>query len=138
MITVNESDTNLPAILKESKLANLITKDIYYAYGLKKENNPHILIEYERCYVTNTFEKRVTSLVEFFKLNGMNVEVISDSSKTGVDIGLRIDLRTVMNKNNKPLFAASVLSTIVYCLEDRIDIETMKTHKLSHVPKFED
>lgn len=138
MITVNESDTNLPEVLTESKLANLVTKEKYYIYGLRREENPVVLIEYANEYVTPSFRNRIAALSEFLKINGISIETINDSDNHGIDIGLRIDLRTTMNRNNKPLLASSVLSTIIYCLEDRIDIDNMKKYKLSSIPKFEE
>lgn len=137
MITVNPSDTNLPEILTESKLSNLVTKEKYYVYGLKREGNPLVHIEYEACYVNNEFQQRLKALIEFFNTNEITVETDNGSSSPGIQIGMRIDMRQVMNKNNKPLFAASVLATIVYCLEDRLDIDNMKKYKLSSMPKFE-
>lgn len=138
MITINESDTNLPEVLSESKLSNLVTKEKYYVYGLRREQNPVVLIEYDNDYVSDDFRKAIKSLTEFFNLNGISMETINDNGERGVDIGLRIDLRKVLNRNNKPLLAGSVLSTIVYCLENRVDTEQMKKHKLSSIPKFED
>ena len=54
-----------------------------------------------------------------------------------VDIGLRLDLRKFINRNRKPILAATVLSTIVYALEDRIDGEQMKKHRVSDIPKLQ-
>ena len=136
MITITEKDTLLPAIMKEAKLYNLVTKQKYHVYGLRRENNPVVLIEYADCYVNDDFRKRVTDLLEFFKLNKIEAEFSNESDSRDIAIGLRIDLRKTLNKNEKPLLAASVLSTIVYCLEDRLDIEQMKKYKLSSIPTF--
>ncbi len=136
MITITEKDTLLPAIMKEAKLYNLVTKQKYHVYGLRRENNPVVLIEYADCYVNDDFRKRMTDLLEFFKLNNIEAEFSNESDSRDIAIGLRIDLRKTLNKNEKPLLAASVLSTIVYCLEDRLDIEQMKKYKLSSIPTF--
>ncbi len=136
MITITETDTLLPAIMREAKLYNLVTKQKYHVYGLRRENNPAVLIEYADSYVTDDFRNRLTSLIEFFKLNGIETEFSNETDDRSIAIGLRIDLRKTLNKNEKPLLAASVLSTIVYCLEDRVDIEQMKKYKLSSIPTF--
>jgi len=136
MITITETDTLVSAIMREAKLHNLVTKQKYHVYGLRRENNPVVLIEYADCYVDDDFRNRLTSLIEFFKLNGIETEFSNESDGHDIAIGLRIDLRKTLNKNEKPLLAASVLSTIVYCLEDRIDIEQMKKYKLSSIPKL--
>jgi hypothetical protein len=136
MITITETDTLLPAIMREAKLSNLVTKQKYHVYGLRRENNPVVLVEYADCYVNDDFRKSVSDLLEFFKLNNIEAEFSNESDERGVAIGLRIDLRKTLNKNEKPLLAASVLSTIVYCLEDRLNIEQMKKYKLSSIPAF--
>ena len=136
MITITEKDTLLPAIMKEAKLYNLVTKQKYHVYGLRRENNPVVLIEYCKDYVDEGFLNRLGDLLEFFKLNNIEIEFSNDYVERGIAIGLRIDLRKTLNKNEKPLLAASVLSTIVYCLEDRLDIEQMKKYKLSSIPTF--
>lgn len=136
MITATETDTNLPEILKESKLRNLVTREKYHIYGLRREENPAVLIEYEEEYVNSDFKSRVTALSYFLELNGIGVECFTNSDSRGVDVGLRIDLRQHLNKNGKPLLAASILKTVIYCLEDRIDVENMKKYKLSSIPTF--
>ena len=136
MITITETDTNLPEVLTESKLHNLVTASRYHVYGLRREENPVVLIEYETAYVPSGFRERMDSLEAFLKLNGIIADVIKDSGDHCIEIGLRIDLRKVLNKNGKPLLAASVLKTIVYCLEDRLDIENMKRYKLASIPTF--
>jgi hypothetical protein len=136
MITITETDTLLPAIMREAKLSNLVTKQKYHVYGLRRENNPVVLIEYADCYVDDDFRNRLTSLIEFFKLNGIETEFSNEADDRSIAIGLRIDLRKTLNKNEKPLLAASVLSTVIYCLEDRVDIDQMKKYKLSSIPTF--
>jgi hypothetical protein len=136
MITITETDTLLPAIMREAKLHNLVTKQKYHVYGLRRENNPVVQIEYADSYVDDEFRKRLTSLIEFFKLNGIETEFSNEADDRSIAIGLRIDLRKTLNKNEKPLLAASVLSTVIYCLEDRVDIDQMKKYKLSSIPTF--
>ncbi len=136
MITATETDTLLPAIMREAKLHNLVTKLKYHAYGLRRENNPVVQIEYCKDYADDAFCNRLDSLKTFLELNGMEVEISTDYNDRDIAIGLRIDLRKTLNANDKPLLAASVLSTIVYCLEDRLDIEQMKKYKLSSIPTF--
>ena len=137
MITTTEKDTLIPEIMKEAKLTNLMTRNKYHVYGLKKEGNPLILIEYGVDYFDQSFVERLKHLKEFFKLNGLEVDHSDGSEVDRVDIGLRIDLRKHLNRNQMPLLAASILSTIIYCLEDRIDIEQMRKYKLSTIPTFE-
>lgn len=136
MITATETDTNIPAVMKEAKLYNLITKQSYHVQGLRRENNAVVLIEYAGCYADADFIKRLDSLTKFFKLNNIEIEISNESNSRRIDIGLRIDLRQTLNRNKKPLLAASILLTVIYCLEDRIDIEQMKKHKLPSIPKF--
>ncbi len=136
MITATTSDTLLPVIMREAKLNNLITKLKYHVYGLRQQNNAVISIEYDNDYVDEDFLERFADLLEFFKLNNIETEYTKDSGERTISIGLRIDLRKTLNKNDKPLLAASVLSTIIYCLESRLDIEQMKKYKLSSIPTF--
>jgi len=136
MITATQTDTNLSLIMREGKLNNLITKFKYHVYGLRRKNNAAVCIEYDDSYVDENFHKKLKSLLQFFKLNEIDVETESYSGKTSIQIGLRLDLRKILNKNGKPLLATSILSTIVYCIEDRVDIEKMKTHKLSGIPRL--
>jgi len=136
MISFTETDTNLPNVVRESKLFNLVTKNRFHVYGLRQINNPTILIEYRKDIVDVNFEQQLDSLVQFFKLNEIEVETFDESDNRRVDIGLRLDLRKFVNKNKKPILAATILSTIVYALEGRIDSEQMKKHRVSDIPKL--
>jgi hypothetical protein len=136
MITITEKDTNLSLIMKEGKFFNLVTRLKYHVFGLKQENNSPILIQYEKTYADIEFISKVKSLVKFFKLNEIEVELNNASKSRQIDIGLRIDVRTLLNTHKKPLFAVSVLSTIIYCFEGRVDIEQMKKYKVSSLPKL--
>jgi len=136
MITYTEVDTNVAEIVTETKLFNLNTIRKYHIYGLRQLDNPLILIEYSANHCSAEFVSRLNSLIEFFKLNGIDASTFDGGESDKVDIGLRLDLRKHFNANKKPLLAASIVSTIVYCLEDRVDIEQMKKHKLSCIPTF--
>src|SRR5271169_4243539 len=111
MIVFNEKDFNLTKVRFESKLANLITRFSYNIYGLKQDENPVVLIEYNYNKIDEEFEKRMNDVIKFFLSNGIEIEKSSDSEKNKIDIGLRKDLRALLNSNKKPLFAASTLTT---------------------------
>jgi len=135
MITFTEKDFNLTKIKRESKLFNLLTKNKYHVYGLRQEENPPVLIEFDNDFVDATFRKSIDSLISFFKSNGIDVEIFDESESRKVDIGLRKDIRAIVNKNESPVFASSILSTIVYCLENRIDLDQLMKYRLSSIPK---
>jgi hypothetical protein len=138
MIEFKEKDFNLTKIRRESKLFNLVTEYKYFVYGLRQADNPPIIIEYYYDGIDENFEEKLSALVEFFKSNGVEVKTYSNSEdKSKISIGLRKDLRAVVNRNGKPLLASSVLSTIIYGLENRLDIEQLKKYKLSNIPKLE-
>ena len=84
MISFTETDTNLPNVVRESKLFNLVTKHKFHVYGLRQKNNSPILIEYKNDIVDDRFREQLNSLVEFFKLNGIEVETFgaSDNRKS--------------------------------------------------------
>lgn len=140
MIDVTETDINMPAILTESKLGTLNTRFKYHAYGLRDVGNQPVCIEYNSDRVSRTdedFEDKITALTLFFRSNGIEVETYSESENVNrIDIGLRKDLRTFVNRNGKPMLASSVLSTIVYTLEGRVDLEQMKKYKIAAIPKL--
>ena len=137
MVEFNENDFNLVKISNESKLGNLVTRFKYRVYGLKQEGNPPILIEYHYNHVDEGFEERMQALVKFLKTNGgITLTVYHTVNTKGIDIGLRRDLRAVLNKNDKPMFASGIISTIVYCLEGRIDLEELQRYKVSVVPRL--
>lgn len=137
MIDFNEHDTNLTKVRSESKLFNLVTRFKYRVYGLRQNDNPAVLIEYHYDRVDGQFKEKIGALLEFLKANGIEAESYSESDTPNkIDIGLRKDLRTFVNKNDKPMLAASILSTIIYCLEGRIDLDQLKKFKLSAIPKL--
>lgn len=137
MIDFNVNDFNLSKIRHESKLGNLITEDKYHIYGLRQKDNPPILIEYNYETIGDNFETRLNTLIKYFKSNGIDIETFEENEEPRVDIGLRKDLRGVLNKAGQPLFASSILSTIIYCLEGRMDLEQMIKYKLVNVPKLD-
>lgn len=136
MVEFNENDFNLLKISGESKLGNLVTRFKYRVYGLKQEGNPVILIEYHYNRVDEGFNERVEALGKFLKANRIQLGVYHATNTKGVDIGLRRDLRAVLNKNGKPTFASGIISTIIYCLEGRIDLNDLQRYKLSVVPRI--
>lgn len=136
MISFTETDFNLPKIWREAKLFNLTTRLKFHFYGLRQQNNPAVLIEYNAKLETEAFVKRLAAITDFFKANNIEVEVFGRCEHSGVCIGMRKDLRAVVNKVHKPVFAASILQTIIYGLEDRIDLESLKSFTLPNVPKL--
>jgi hypothetical protein len=136
MITINPSDFNLKKILHESKLSTLMTKNTYHLYGLCQKDNPAIIIEYDSNSYTKSLNNNIESLVEFLELNGMETQIYDDSESNKISIGLRRDIREILDSNKLPIFASSVLCTIVYSLEGRVDIEQMKKYKLKSLPKL--
>jgi len=137
MIDFNENDTNLTKVRSESKLFNLVTRYKYRVYGLRQTDNPAVLIEYHYDRVDEHFKEKLSALMEFLKANGIDAENYSESDNPNrVDVGLRKDLRLFVNKNGKPMLASSILSTIIYCLEGRIDIDQLKKFRLSAIPKL--
>ena len=137
MIDFNENDTNLTKVRRESKLFNLLTRYKYRVYGLRQNDNPAVLIEYHYDRVDDKFKEKLSALMEFLKANGIDAENYSESDNANrIDVGLRKDLRMFVNKNDKPMLASSIISTIIYCLEGRIDLDQLKKFKLSAIPKL--
>ena len=138
MIEFKETDFNLTKVKRESKLFNLVTTYKYVVYGLRMADNPPIQIEYYFDRVDEHFEERLEALTEFFKANNIEINIYDRSDKKdSILIGLRRDLRSIVNKNGKPMLASSILSTIVYTLEGRVDPEQVKKYKLSTLPKLQ-
>jgi hypothetical protein len=137
MIDFTLTDFNLTKVRSESKLFNLVTRYRYKVYGLRQNDNPAVLIEFHYDRVDGQFKEKISALIQFLKANGIDAESYSESDTPNkIDIGLRKDLRAFVNKNDKPMLAASILSTIVYCLEGRIDLDQLKNFKLSAIPKL--
>lgn len=135
MIEFVEKDFNIVSIKKESKLFNLATQYKYDVYGLRQEGNPPVLIEFlPSLGRDNNFVEKLNALVSFLKSNGIEVETHPTSNNNKIYIGLRRDLRAFVNKNNKPILSSSILSTIVYCLEGRVDLDSLIKYRLSNIP----
>ena len=128
MIEFNEKDFQLGTIRKESKLFNLQTKNAFRVYGLRKTGNSLIHLSYNYDVVDDEFDERLEKLVEFFKNNGIPFEWESGGGTAKICIGLRRDLR------DHTILAASILQTIVYCLEGRLAIKT--DFKIKGIPRF--
>lgn len=136
MVEFNENDFNLPVIRSETKLANLVTRYKYRVYGLRQEGNAPVLVEYRYNRVDEHFEEKLEALKAFLKQHGIILEVWKDVDTKGIDVGVRKDVRGVLNKNKKPMFAAGIVSTIIYCLEGRVDLTELQRYKLSVVPRL--
>ena len=67
MIEFNERDINLVAIRRESKLFNLVSRYKYHIYGLRQQDNPPILIEYNHSRVNEKFDEKLSSVVTFLR-----------------------------------------------------------------------
>ena len=130
MIVFNENDFNISKIKRESKLFNLNTIAKYWIYGLKQTNNPILYIRYDNENRDNV-EIKKDEIEKFFKFNGLqNIEFeYRDRYDNDISIGIRKDLRKHV------ILAAAILRTIVYCLEDKINLR--KDYKLPGLPKFE-
>ena len=136
MVEFNENDFNLLKISGESKLGNLVTRFKYRVYGLKQEASSPIIIEYHYNHIDERFNERLEALKKFLKTHHLNIAVYHCANTKNIDIGLRRDLRAVLNKNDKPTFASGIISTIIYCLEGRIDLNELQRYKLSVVPRI--
>ena len=114
MITINETDYNLTKILHESKLSTLTTRFKYRVYGLRQENNPAVLIEYDSDVINKKFKTNLKHLSIFFEKNGIDYQTYDDSDIRGVSIGLRRDVRSILNSAGQPVF--SYFSSLYYNL----------------------
>ena len=138
MIEFIQNDTNLPAIRRESKLFNLVTRYKYRIYGLRQRDNPAVLVEYHYDKVDEHFEERLTAIKDFLLSNGIEVETYREADTSRVDVGMRKDLRLFVNKNKKPMLASAILQTIIYTLEGRTDLEQLRRYKLATIVKLVD
>lgn len=129
MIEFNENDYNLPQIKSDSKLFNLMTMYPYRAYGLKKEANPLILLEFNSNIVDQSFMDRLKDLDAFFTANGLDFLAEDTEEGEKMFIGLRKDLRKHV------VLSSTILQTMVYCLEDRLNVK--KDFKIAGIPKFD-
>lgn len=127
-ISFNEKHHQLPTIRRESKLFNLQTANTFRVYGLRNEGNPLIHLSYNYDIVDDEFDEKLEKLIAFFEANGIQFEWESGGGDEEICIGLRRDLRDHI------LLSASILQTIVYCLEGRLDVKP--TYKIKGIPKF--
>ena len=127
MIDFNLNDFNLSKVKVQSKLGNLVTKHEYRVYGLCQANNAPILIQYSFEAFDSIKDKNLTN---FLKKNNIKVEIeeIEKSHNNKIFIGLRRDLRSHI------LLSASILQTIIYFLEGRVDLKEDFTIK--GIPRF--
>ena len=137
MIDFVKSDDKLPMIQQESKLFNLVTRYRYHIYGLRQEGNPPVVIEFHYDNVDENFDKKVDAVSFFLEQNGIAVETYSQAETNRIDIGLRRDLRRILNSNKKPLLASAVLQSIIYALEGRADLEQLKKYRITVKPILE-
>jgi hypothetical protein len=131
MVEFNELDFGLNKVRIDSKLFNLLTKNAYRVYGLKNPNNPLIHVSYNYDTVDEAFDKHIENLAAFFEQNGMKFIAESGGGSEKVCIGFRRDLREHV------ILTSSILQTIVYCLEGRLDLGNNKKAKITGLPKFE-
>ena len=128
MIEFNEKDFQLATIRRESKLFNLQTTNSFRVYGLRKAGNPLVHISYNYDVVSEDFDENLEKLIAFFENNGIEFVWESGGGTAKVCIGLRRDLR------DHTILSSSILQTIVYCLEGRLDVKS--NFKIKGIPKF--
>lgn len=133
MISYNESDTNVMTICRNFESRGF-TKYKYYIYGLHNSEVP-VLIEHG-SNLGDEDKIKLSSLSEFFKLNGIDVEFLAVNKRAQIDIGLRLDLRRIVNKHGNPTLASAIVSTIISTMEGSIDMKKLKTYEIPSKPKF--
>ena len=110
-------DEKMYEIKRFSKVQNLKTIYDYRIYGLKNEQNPPILIEYNYNLFPFGFieEQRLT---KFFKKNGIKIEFKNDKyvNRQLVSIGIRNDLRKSTN------LCCCIIQSIIFYLENKTDL----------------
>ena len=127
-IEFNEKDFQMATIRRESKLFNLQTINNFRIYGLKRTGNVLVHLSYNYDVVDDEFDDRLEKLIAFFHNNGIQFEWESGGGPERICIGLRRDLR------DHTVLTSSILQTIVYCLEGRLDIKP--SFKIKGIPKF--
>lgn len=113
-------DYKMYDVERSCKIKDVKTVNSYRIYGLKEENNPPILIEYNY----NLFKKEFTSkeqkeMIKFFKRNGIKIVFKEDKfEKTFlVSVGIRKDLRASTN------LSACLIQTIIFYFENKFDLD---------------
>lgn len=127
MIQFNQKDENILEIEKLLKIGDFKTVNHYRVYGLKMEDNPPVLLEYEPKQIDAA---KLKTLSAFFNGNGINFQFqVVEPNKGKIYIGLRKDLRQEL------ALCAAIVNTIVYFLEGKMKISD--TDKIAKVPSFE-
>lgn len=129
MISYNKKDDNIPQIEQIIKSHdNNLLKYNYRIYGLKNEDNPLLLLEYNPNIVFISTDK-FDFLTHLFNKNKIetNFEILNDA-RVNIYIGLRRDLREF------PEFCSKLLLTIIYYLEGNLKIR--KNSKIPKIPKL--
>lgn len=129
MINYNKKDDNIPQIEQIFKSHdNDLLKYNYRIYGLKNEDNPLLLLEYNPNIVFISTDK-FDFLTHLFNKNKIetNFEILNEE-RDKIYIGLRRDLREF------PEFCSKLLLTIIYYLEGNLKIR--KNSKIPQIPKL--
>lgn len=124
MIHFNKKDYFMPSIEAEAKMKTLAVQKHYRVFGLKGENNPPLLLRFNRQTIP---EDRMAMLAHVLKKSGLEVECYRDYDK-GLAIGIRRDVR------EEVLYSAALLQTIIYYIEGRIDLP--KSFRIPSDKKF--
>lgn len=129
MITYNLKDNNIPQIQQITKINGDLLKYNYRIYGLKNEDNPSLLLEYNPNIVLISTDK-FDFLTHLFNRNKVETSFeILNEERDKIYIGLRRDLREF------PEFCSKLLQTIIYYLEGNLKIR--KNSKIPKIPKLE-
>ncbi len=132
MVKFNLNDFNFPKISRESKMFSLVTKHPFYVYGLRRNFDSMVLIEYNDAYVLEESEMYVktSQLKSWFGTNGIDAEIDNQQAiyQNGrITIGIRRDLR------DHVVFCACLIQTIIYAYEGRL---TLTNVKIPGIPSF--
>mgnify|MGYP001596491294 CR=1 FL=1 len=128
MLVFNKKDENLPQIEQIIKIDGNLLRYNYRIYGLKNENNPSLLLEYNPNIVGISTDK-FDFLTHLFNRNKIETSFeILNEEKDKIYIGLRRDLRDF------PEFCVKLLQTIIYYLEGNLKIR--KNSKIPKIPKL--
>ena len=128
MISFNQDDDNLIQIQRLTNFTNNLFVNNYRIYGLKNEDNSHLLLEYNPNIVAISTDK-FDFLTYLFNHNKIDAKFeILNEGRDKIYIGLRRDLRDF------PEFCAKLLQTIIYYLEGELKIR--KNGKIPKIPKL--
>ena len=128
MLAFNKKDEHLPQIEQIIKINGNLLRYNYRIYGLKNEDNPSLLLEYNPNIVAISTDKFdfLTHLFNHSKIDA-KFEILNEE-RDKIYIGLRRDLRDF------PEFCAKLLQTIIYYLEGELKIR--KNGKIPKIPKL--